>query len=164
MEDGAALFAEPEIQDFDLQMANIACGNHDEHLLSPSALYERLTDAKDPEALFFAAIVGVPYGDYPGADSCQGFGGELDACLDQEAMQLVEEQPSPPDTTWFFRPACVRSAGEVEVTRAYPGRRYVRLANENFGDMSYVYSICNADWSPALERIGSKVGALLEPR
>jgi len=68
-------------------------------------------------------------------------------------MQLVEEQPGlddvPPVNTWYFRPACTRSVGAAEVTRAYPGRRYVELAQQ-FVSMSYVYSICNPDWSDAM--------------
>jgi hypothetical protein len=79
-------------------------------------------------------------------------------------MQLSPEQPGGEGTLWYFRPACERYLGagaEEPVTRAYPGRRYVELAAENFGNLGYVYSICNADWSPAFEEIGTAIGQLL---
>jgi hypothetical protein len=136
---------------------------HPEYLFDPSYFYERFVSAKDPDAVVFAAIVGVPYGDQDGADACQGQGSQLGDCLDQEEMQLVQEQPGidddPPNPMWLFRPACARTAGELEVTRAYPGRRYVELAAEHFGDMGYVSSICNADWSPAMAEIARLVSA-----
>jgi len=167
MEDGEELFGEDEIQIQEEKKVNLACGNHTDLLLPPSFFYDALVGAKSPGAVFFAAIVGVPYGDQSGAAECQGFGDALGDCLNQDEMQLVEEQPGaddiPQDFTWFFRPACTRDVGEVQITKAYPGRRYVELATENFGDYSYVYSICNADWSPAFKNIGTKIGQLLTP-
>ena len=69
-------------------------------------------------------------------------------------MQLEAEQPGyPDDDTWFFHPACERAVGEETVTKAFPGRRYVELASGSFGNMGFVYSICNPDWTPALEAI-----------
>jgi hypothetical protein len=110
----------------------------------------------------FAAIVGVPFeGDE--ADACQGPGGSLDNCLEQDSMQLEEEQPgAPEDLTWFFEPACERFLNpedEDPVTRAFPGRRYVELAADSFGDMSYVYSICNEDWSAAMMDIARLIAS-----
>jgi hypothetical protein len=158
MEDGQALFHEDEIQNVEEMKVNIACGVHTEHLFAPDYLYGEFVSRKQPDAVLFAAIVGVPnQGDQ--ADACQGPGDELGGCLAQADMQLVEEQIA---GTWFFRPACARSVGDTEVTRAYPGRRYVELANASFGEMSYVYSICNADWSPAFEAIGAKMAVLLQ--
>jgi hypothetical protein len=51
-----------------------------------------------------------------------------------------------------MKPACVRLSGDVEITAARPGRRFVTVAEE-LGENAYVASICNADWGPAMERI-----------
>jgi len=162
MEDGQGLFNEDEVQNQAEKKVNLACGNHPEYLYDASYFYDAFVAAKTASAVMFAAIVGVPYGTQDGAEECQGPGGSLDDCLDQEAMQLDEEQPKidTGDTTWFFRPACTRGpAGPDEVTRAFPGRRYVELANESFGDMSYVYSICNEDWSMAMTDIAAMIAS-----
>jgi len=142
------LFAAPEIQDQAQGEINIACGNNEQFLYDTELLYDTFVAAKDgrEDAVIFAAVVGVP----PGDDSpCQGSGHELGACLDAEEMQNV---PVIENDAWFFRPACTRFEGDVEVTKARPGRRYVELAQQA-SSMGYVYSICNADWSPAMEDI-----------
>jgi hypothetical protein len=159
MQDGQALFGVEEIQNESAMKVNIACGEHQEYLFPPSHFYDQLVAVKQPGAVFFAAIVGVPYGDQAGAAACQGFGDALGSCLDQDEMLLVPEEQT---TGWFYQPACTRDEGGVEVTQATPGRRYVMLANESFGSMSYVYSICNADWSAAFRAIGAKTAALLQ--
>jgi len=158
MRDGQALFGEQEIQDMGSMTVNLACGRHPEHLFTPSYFYDAFVSLKQPGAVLFAAIVGVPDHGAP-ADACQGPGDGLGTCLAQDEMQLEEELVA---ATWFFRPACTRSVGETEVTRAYPGRRYVELANSLFGGMGYVYSICNEDWSPAFEAVGAKMAALVQ--
>jgi hypothetical protein len=158
MADGQALFNEQEIQDNQAMKVNIACGNHPEHLFPMEHFYQELTSHKQPGAVLFAAIVGVPYQGVE-AEACEGPGDDLDQCLAQGDMQLVEELVA---ETWYFRPACMRYVGDNEVTKAYPGRRYVELANASFGDMGYVYSICNADWSPAFEAIGAKMAVLVQ--
>jgi hypothetical protein len=160
MENGEGLFGEDEIQNLGLQELNIACGNHPQYLYTPSDFHEFYESIKPPGSVFFAAIVGVPYGAQPGAAACEGFGDEIGDCLVQDEMDLVPEEI---DSTWYFRPACTRTEDAAEVTRAYPGRRYVQLANENFESMSFVYSICNANWSPAFDAIGSRIGEILEP-
>jgi hypothetical protein len=160
MEDGEGLFGEDEIQNLGLQEVNLACGNHPQYLYTPSDFHEIYETLKPEGAVFFAAIVGVPYGDDPGASECQGYGDEIGDCLVQAEMDLVPEEVG---GAWYFRPACTREEDATEVTRAYPGRRYVQLANENFESMSYVYSICNADWSPAFEAIGARIGEILAP-
>ncbi|MCK9460059.1 MAG: hypothetical protein M0R80_10505 [Proteobacteria bacterium] len=159
MEDGAALFAESEIQEYDGLKVNLACGAHPEHLFSLAHLHEEILSFKEPDEVFFAAIVGVPFGGQDGASACQGFGDELDGCLEQDEMQLHAEELG--GDVWYYRPACARSVGEVEVTRASPGRRYVELANERFGEMSYVCSICDEDWSPAFETISAKIAEMV---
>jgi len=51
----------------------------------------------------------------------------------------------------------LREEGGEVVTKATPGRRYVELAANDFERMSYIYSICNADWSPAMEEVSRLV-------
>jgi hypothetical protein len=153
MEDGPGLFATDEVQNQEDMMINLVCGNNPEYLYPAAHFYDALVGFKDPGAVFFAAIVGVPY-EGGEAAACQGAGNEIDDCLDQDGMQLVAEQPNlPDDEAWYFRPACERIAGEETVTKAFPGRRYVELAAAHFGDRGYVDSICNEDWMPAIEAI-----------
>jgi hypothetical protein len=146
-----ALFYVPEIQEQSAQQNNLACGSHPEHLYSPQGYRDLLVGelkGGDEQAVLFAAIVGVPP-----ADACQGRGDEIDGCLDHADMQLVPEQIQ---GTWFWEPACVREEGGDEVTRAWPGRRFVELA-QLFGQRGYVYSICNADWSPAMTDVAAMI-------
>jgi hypothetical protein len=145
------LFAVPEIQNTSAHQNNLACGSYPEHLYTPQSYREALVDGiKDgnDDAVLFAAIAGVP----PVAE-CEGRGDEIDECLDHEAMQLVPEQI---DGTWFWVPTCTREEDDVEVTRAWPGRRFVELAQQ-FGARGYVYSICNADWSPAMSELAAMI-------
>ena len=161
MKDGESMFEEEEVAEPSLQEIGLACGNHPEHLVAPSHFYEVFTGAKpSPDAVVYAAIVGVPYGEQPGAAACQGPGDQIGDCLDQEAMQLLPEQPGGGDA-WWFHPACIAIAGSTEITRADPGRRYVELATD-FGANGYVYSICNADWSPAFAVINMMIAEKLE--
>jgi hypothetical protein len=140
--ESTALFAEDEYQDLAEGKVNLICGNHPEHLLEPQHFHERLLEIKGSTGVAFAAIAGVPRN-----DRCQGQGHEIYACLDQPEMQLVEVQEN---DLWFFRPACERHEGDDLVTKARPGRRFVELAEE-FENLGYVYSICNEDWTPAVE-------------
>ncbi|MCK9459231.1 MAG: hypothetical protein M0R80_06295 [Proteobacteria bacterium] len=161
MKDGAGLFATPEVAE-DASKLNIACGEHPEFLFDPADFYRSFVDVKRPDSVVFAAIAGVPWAeeDPAGAAACQGPGHELGDCLAQGSMQLVPEIPEGSTTgNWFYRPACTRYEGVEEVTRASPGRRYVELAHGSFGNMSYVYSICNPDWSPAMTDIAGLIAA-----
>ena len=160
MQDGPGLFSEDEVSNQSAKKVNLACGNHPQYLYAPSDFYDAFVDAKYPGGVVFAALVGVPYGDQPGASECQGRGDQLGDCLEQEEMMLEEEQPgAPEDLTWFFRPACERYVdGDSDpVTKAYPGRRYVELAHDSFGEDSFIYSICNEDWSPAIAMINEMI-------
>lgn len=67
-----------------------------------------------------------------------------------------------PGTYEHFAPACQRknSSGQVDVTLARPGRRFVETA-EQFGSNGFVHSICNEDWSPALLRTGEAIASKL---
>jgi len=145
------LFYVDEIQDTYANQNNLSCGTYPEYLYSLESYRSLLVDwLKDGDegAVLFAAIAGVPP-----IEACQGRGDEIDDCLDQDEMQLVPEQIQ---ETWFWTPACVREEDSEEVTRAWPGRRFVALA-QLFGDRGYVYSICNADWSPAMSELAAMI-------
>lgn len=157
MEDGHGLFETEEVADQELGKVNIACGENPEFLFAPGDLHDAFLAAKGSGAVFFAAIVGVPY-QGGGATACQGPGDGLDDCLDQDAMQLVPEEL---EGVWSYAPACSRSEDATEVTRGYPGRRYVELAHSGFGSRSYVYSICNPDWTAAFSDIAAAIDPLL---
>jgi hypothetical protein len=142
------LFATSEIQDTSLGKINIACGENEQFLHSTETLYDAFVAAKGgrEDRLIFAAIAGVPAG---GDSPCQGAGHELGECLGAEEMQKV---PVLDNGLWSYRPACTRYEDNVAVTNAPPGRRYVELA-QRAGPHGYVYSVCNAEWSPAMEDI-----------
>jgi hypothetical protein len=134
---------------------NTACNypaeNEENFLFSTDYFYEQLLAVKNGRRseVVFAAIAGVP----TGADSpCQGTGDSLDGCLADPRMELVPQEFTEPQKYIHFRPACTRSVGDVTVTEARPGRRYVALA-QKFGCTGYVYSICNEDWSNAMTEI-----------
>jgi hypothetical protein len=163
MQDGEAMFGEEEVADQAAKKVNLACGEHPEHLFTPDYFYEWLLDIKgNPNRVVFSAVTGVPYAaqDPMGALECQGLGNQLDGCLEQDAMQLVAEQPD--GDTWYFRPACTRAVDAVEITKAYPGRRFVELANGSFGANSFIFSICNEDWSPAFESLNAMIAEKVE--
>ena len=159
MQDGQALFAEDELADPTLGEIWLACERHPEHLLPPSHFYDVLTGLKpSADAVVYAAIAGVPWtGEDPeGAAACEGSGDQIGSCLDQEAMQL-----EPVGDILHWR-ACTEQVGATVITEAAPGRRFVELATE-FGANGYVYSICNADWSPAFDALGAMIAGKLAP-
>ena len=47
-------------------------------------------------------------------------------------------------------------AAEYMVTKATPGRRYVKLA-QLLGDMGYISSICNQDWEDVMKEIAKLI-------
>ena len=161
LENGPAMFAEDEIAD-DYTKWNLACGEHEEHLFTPEYFYETFAAARGrADAVVFVGVVGVPYAEQTGAAACQGYGDQLGDCLDQGEMQLVPEESE--SGTWYFRRACTRSEGDVQVTDAWPGRRFVDLANGYFGADSYIYSHCNADWTPAFDALSMMIAGKLAP-
>jgi len=150
-----SLFYEPEIQENSMSEVNIACGEHPEHLYPIDDYRQAFLDVKDGDLskLLFAAVVGVPI-----ADACQGWGDEIAGCLDHPDMQLEPETVHVPDVgnVVFYAPACTRTAGEVEVTRAAPARRLVQLALD-LGSRGFVSSICNDDWSQAMNELAAVI-------
>ena len=155
IKDGPGFFTSSEMQD--VAKLNIACGadHNQKFLYSSKHFVDSLRSFKksNSDNVLFAAIVGVPYG----ADSiCQGDGTNIGDCLDYADMQLTEQSVIDENgkvvKRWNY--ACERGT----VTRAYPGRRYVEIAEE-FGNMGYIYSICNEDWSSAMENIAKIIAS-----
>ena len=162
MRDAPGLFATPDCQDS--TRLNIACNASEEdesYLFDARHFRDAFVDAKGDEgSVVFAAIAGVPQEDQEpvAAAACEGRGDALGACLDQEAMQMVPFVDSSSGTDlWKFMPACTRYVGDALVTSAVPGRRYVEIAAEEFGDRGFVSSICNADWTPAFDDLAALI-------
>jgi hypothetical protein len=152
------LFGVPEIQDQSTGEINVACGRHQELLFGPEGYkttFEQVKDGKQ-NAVVFAAIVGVPPGDGDELSPCEGPGHELGNCLDHTDMQLHEVVEGTTSQATFFGPACERYDGDLLITKARPGRRYVEVAEE-CNNMGYLYSICRENWSPAMEDIAKLI-------
>jgi hypothetical protein len=166
------LFTTPEWAEMEGEFRNTACNdppkNEEDYLFDADYFYNELITLKGgvESAVVFAAIVGVPRGD----DSpCQGFGDALDDCLTDPRMALEigtfttiyegEER-----SYKHFQPACIREdpvdAENPPVTEARPGRRYVKLA-QKFGCAGYIYSICNEDWSEAMDEIAKLIASCI---
>ena len=154
MEDGPGMFATDEIQDESgISEKNIACQSNEEFLYPTSHFAAAFWAASQNayNAVIFAAITGVPID-----DDCQGTGDTLGNCLDHPDMELVTviKENIQGVESWYFENACTRST----VTDAQPGRRFVDLAVNYFGQMSYIFSICNSDWTPALNDLSGMIG------
>jgi hypothetical protein len=156
------LFDTPEWKD-QKESLNTACNYPESNETNFLYTIERYKEeysaikASDPNAVVFAAIVGVPHEN----TLCQGRGNEIgQACLDSNEMSLEKKDYG---DHWHFRPACVRdddpSTPTIE-TEAKPGRRYVQLAR-TFGEKGYIYSICNKDWGPAMKEIAGLIASQL---
>jgi hypothetical protein len=158
-----ALFNTPEwlgSPDAYKELVNVACNWHNEqmdnqYLFAAQRYRDMFIGFKDQQAnaVIFAAIVGVPQNDV-----CQGTGDAITGCLADQAMQYSPQQfhdeVNDVDYT-HFAPACTRNGTDgLPITEARPGRRFVEVANL-FGANGYVYSICNQDWSPAMEQIAA---------
>lgn len=149
-----ALFLTPEIQFQQTGKVNLVCGNHPQYLYEAASFAERFFAAKDnrPGSVVVAAIMGVPID-----PACLGAGDQIAGCLGHPKMQLevVEENGG-----YYFAPACVRVEGEKLVTKARPGRRFVKLV-EMFGEDGYAFSICDEDWRPAADEIAEMIATRL---
>ena len=150
-----ALFDSPEW--LELETLNTACTlpaeNEERFLFDPSFYHDELVKIKggNENAVVFAAIVGVPLTKPEDDNNCQGPGIALGDCLAHPKMEYKKEYSDEYDL-YLFEPACTRTSGDRLITSAAPGRRYVKLAQQ-FGCHGYVFSICNKDWSPAMENI-----------
>lgn len=145
-------------------LLNTACNlpaANENFLFETSRYWTEFVKLKDNKAqgVVFAAVVGVPTDDDAGGDSpCQGTGEFLAGCLNHDSMKLEVGVFTTESGTPYrhFKPACERFEGSENVTSARPGRRYVEVA-QSFSANGYVYSICNADWSPAMKDIAAVI-------
>ncbi|MDH5670691.1 MAG: hypothetical protein OEZ06_00985 [Myxococcales bacterium] len=107
-----------------------------------------------PELFFFAAIVGVP-ADLVDSDARAAFDltqaaerdRYYDSILDDERMQQRPDPTRTPEEGGQLVPSCESPEG-----KAYPPRRFVELAR-SLGPGSVVQSICQSDFSPAIDAI-----------
>jgi hypothetical protein len=169
MQDGPGLFGTAEFQD--PRRTGIACGENPQFLFPAGSYYNTFRALKGGQAnaVMFGAFVGVPYDpDVPGRDGvCQGRGNAIGACLDAPKMQqtIVEEDLPDGGSIETYAPACTRGPIDSPIVEAQPGRRYVELATANppdgFGNMGYVSSICNPDWSLAMRDIAKLIASNL---
>ncbi|MBN2715421.1 MAG: hypothetical protein JXX14_06170 [Deltaproteobacteria bacterium] len=152
--------------------ANLACGLHSDLLFDISELKDRFDEAKEAgtgsmAGVVFAAIVGVPYDEENNVPTaCEGLGKDLGGCAKMRPNVNGEGTMDEPDkvvrTTStgvdqnYFEYACQRFEGDEAVTAAYPGMRYVDMA-QRYANMGYVYSICHDDWSPAMKEIAGLI-------
>jgi phenylpyruvate tautomerase PptA (4-oxalocrotonate tautomerase family) len=146
----AAFFETPELQDPGTGEAALACGLEEnrQHLVPVEELRQAIADLAGHETYAtFVAVTGVP-----ADDACQGAGYALGGCLAHPDMQSTPVFDQDLPGAWSFAPACERTEGDAVVTRARPSRRLVELAR-SFGNRGYVFSICEPDWSPAVEDI-----------
>ncbi len=155
----AGLFKTPEWENKINTACNLPASNEENYLYPTSRYRKALAELKgseerpDYDAVVFAAIVGVPNDD----GGCQGPGDALGGCIERPEMEFVPYKKREGDNFLVFKEACMRFDAEgEEVTGATPGRRYVKVA-QDFGDNGYVYSICNANWSPAMEKIAELI-------
>ncbi|MFO8071210.1 MAG: hypothetical protein R6V85_04970 [Polyangia bacterium] len=154
-------FLSPELHEPGAQAVDRACAQGGQHLYPAEEIKNAILNLKlgtheehpTNGGVLLVAIAGVPTDDI-----CQGSGDALESghCLEQDSMQVehvVPPQDQQDEDGAGLHPACTRTGGQgEELVRATPGRRYVELAQE-FGSMGYVHSICNRDWSPAVENI-----------
>ncbi|MCK9521821.1 MAG: hypothetical protein M0R76_02105 [Proteobacteria bacterium] len=163
MKDGPSLFATEHVQQHNYAYINVACGEHEEYLYTPAEILDRYRAAKakvsgQGSGILFAAITGVPTASE--ASGCEGTGNEIGGCLDLPQMQneIVQDPDYDAAPKYIYKYTCSRYEGSEAVTQAMPARRLIQIA-QSMGSMGYVYSICNADWSPAMEKISSLIAA-----
>jgi hypothetical protein len=134
---------------------NLRCFNHPEavHPLS------RFTDgllalrAENPDLLVYATITGIPVDLVPNSD--MALGPQVDSIL---ADSRMIEMPNPEDSTQLVPSCDIPGRG-----RAFPPRRMISLAAdlEDAGANGVVQSICQEDYSGALDAIIAKIADVL---
>ncbi|MBN2341067.1 MAG: hypothetical protein JXX29_11140 [Deltaproteobacteria bacterium] len=149
---------------------NLVYGRNQEYLTTVAKLKEKYDQLKNivsgsTQGMMFAAIVGVPM-----VAACQGSGNQLAACLDEPLPEggtvgdpevVVRPDPNGNDA-FYYEYACERFDTDGQpVTQAYAGARFVEMA-QMYEEMGYVYSICNNDWTPAMEDIASIIAGMLK--
>lgn len=149
-----------------------SCAADNELLYSPRSLKRNLIGAKTAEtgvnaegSILFAAITGVPF-----SDDCQGRGDQIDNCknvslptggtMDDPYRGIDTEHPERSSIINGY--ACEVWSGDGDgLVQAQPGMRMVQVAQE-FGELGYVYSICNENWGAAMSDIAVMIGERVE--
>ena len=161
-----------ELDELQKVTANLACGRHQDLLKHVTDLRAEIINAKTAatgvdatSSVMFTAIAGVPVGSV-----CEGRGDQIGDCMAVSPGVNGGGTMGSPDEVarmtiagveqYYFEYACVRYAEsadpeqEYPITAAYPATRIVQLAQQ-FGDMGFVYSICNEDWRPVMTQLGT---------
>jgi hypothetical protein len=150
-------FYDPD--DTELSHMNLRCYEHafegSDRLHEVDRYVEGLRALREgtPWPVLLTMIVGVP----PDETLCNGTGDGLEWCngstpmLYEESVMHVggEEVPVPV-------PSC-----DTDFGTAYAPRRFVQLAME-FGNDAYVHSICQDDYTPALQFVGQRISDIAE--
>ncbi|MBN2342440.1 MAG: hypothetical protein JXX29_20155 [Deltaproteobacteria bacterium] len=158
-----------EVHELGTNESNIACGTYPEYMTDVTEIYEQIQAAKTTavgedarDTIMFAAIVGVPLGPF-----CEGFGDDIVDCMNVSLANgtmgapSVVQRPDPNDNlAFYFEYACERYEDGETVTQAYPATRIVQLAQQ-FGEYGYVYSVCNGDWTHAMQALVAKMAVRL---
>ncbi len=152
-DDGKVMFSLDKQADTDYGPLNMRCGlqpdSGGKYLWDPQRYINGFQSLKPdyPDRILFAAITGVP----PGSEDK-----DIDALLAMPAMQFRAQQGN----DQLPEPVC-QLDGSTPLEKAYPGRRHSIVAKA-FGDQGVIYSICNNDFSPALNTLIEKIAAKLK--
>ena len=153
----------PEDSPYRKEDINLRCYYHKEFLYDIRERYlkglQRLRPGRE-DLVVFSAIVGVPPDlvsrgvlqstDFSDTAAREAF---YDAILSDARMQeVIDPSTSPGSGQGNLSPSCVRAQADGTVSTAYPPRRIVELAR-GFGKNGMVQSICQDDFTPALDSI-----------
>jgi len=138
---------------------NTYCAQYQDDLIPVKDLADIIKKKGDengkmiPGSVLFAAIAGVPM-----VDACQGNGSQLGSCLNRADMKFVRAEDA--QGRGYLKAACVSDSVDPDTneptTEASPGRRFVMMAQE-FDEYGYIYSICNENWSPAMDAVAKTI-------
>jgi hypothetical protein len=139
-----------DTMDSSLGNLNLRCFNYPEMVETVDTYTTSFSDLRRGSVwpVILGMIVGVPLGE----KDCNGFGNEIDECLNNPDMI---ERVDPVSMTRLV-PSCASTDGE-----AYPPRRFVQLA-QSFGNAAYVHSICTGDYEPALSALSLVVNSVAD--
>ena len=134
---------------------NLRCFNHPEAVQPISRFTDGLIAlrAENPDLLVYATITGIPTDLVPSSD--MALAPQVESIL---ADSRMVEMPNPMDSTQLL-PSC----DIVGRGRAFPPRRMIQLAAdlENRGANGVVQSICQENYSGALDAIIAKIADVL---
>jgi len=134
---------------------NLRCFNHPEAVQPLSRFTDGLLAlrAENPDLLVYATITGIPTELVPSSE--MALAPQVEAIL---ADSRMIEMPNPMDSTQLVPSCDITGRG-----RAFPPRRMIQLAAdlENAGANGVVQSICQEDYSGALDAIIAKIADVL---